>query len=210
MDYRDLDLFMACAQMNGQACAPIPEGFFIRSLRESELDIWKRIHFDKPQTAEEYQPYMEEWFEHHYAARRALFFERCQVICDSSDRVLGTCFWWEHEEVIPTLHWFKVIREAEGQGLGRALLTHVMRDIPKGMYPVYLHTQTSSMRAIKLYTDFGFALLDNPRLDERDNGLEESMETFARHMTPQAFANLKVAHYDAGKIVPVKWEKRHE
>lgn len=208
MDYRDLDLFMACARMNEQACAPIPQGFMIRSLRESELDLWKRIHFDQPQTAEEYQPFMEDWFKRYYQPQRALFFERCQVICDSNDRVLGTCFWWPHDSTIPTLHWFKVILSAENHGLGRALLTKVMQDIPKDQFPVYLHTQTSSMRAIKLYTDFGFALLDNPRLDGRENGLEESMETFARYMTPEAYANLRVAHYDEGKIIPVEWKRK--
>ena len=47
----------------------------------------------------------------------------------------------------------------EGKGLGRALLTEILKNA--GL-PIYLHTQPTPARAIKLYSDFGFKLTTDP------------------------------------------------
>ena len=70
----------------------------------------------------------------------------------------------------------------EGKGLGRALLSKILRHAE---YPIYLHTQPSSVRAIKLYSDFGFKLVTNPIIGYRKNDLTESLP-YLQKIIPEA------------------------
>ena len=90
-----------------------------------------------------------------------------------------------------TIHWYKIRKEYEGHGLGRALLSAVMKDIPEEDYPVYLHTQPGSYRAIKLYTDFGFALLTDKQVGFRENELEIGLPYLREKMPERDFARLR-------------------
>lgn len=185
------NLFMMCKKLNESALSELPEGYIVRNCRKNELDIWKRIHFDEEKTAGKYEAYMTQYFNHVYAKKGNLFFEKCLFICDNNDIPVGTCFAWEAYEKITTIHWFKVVKKYEGLGIGRALLSIVMKSIPEKKYPVYLHTQPSSFRAIKLYSDFGFALLTDPIIGFRKNDLEECLPILKKKMYKRDFDNLK-------------------
>lgn len=66
-----------------------------------------------------------------------------------------------------------------------------MKRIPESDYPVYLHTQPSSYRAIKLYTDFGFALLTDPIIGYRQNHLDMCLPFLKTHLCQEDFGQLK-------------------
>ena len=51
-----------------------------------------------------------------------------------------------------------------------------MRNIPSEYYPIYLHTQPGRFRAIKLYTDFGFKILTDEKIGNRENNYLESLK----------------------------------
>lgn len=68
-----------------------------------------------------------------------------------------------------------------------------MKSIKEEDYPVYLHTQPSSYRAIKLYTDFGFAFLTDPIIGYRKNDLEESLPVLKAYMPQEYFEKLQFA-----------------
>jgi ribosomal protein S18 acetylase RimI-like enzyme len=191
----DKNLFMMCPRVNKDAFGTLPEGYYIRNCREAELDIWKAMPFDVPETAGQYYDFMSTYFDNAYKKRQDEFFEKCKFVCDKNDKPLGTCFLWKIYEKINTLHWFKIIKEHENKGLGRALLTTIMRDIPENEYPVYLHTQPSSYRAIKLYTDFGFCLLSDPVIGSRTNDIKECMKILKHYMPKPAFQNLKTVQF---------------
>lgn len=191
-DIPDYNLFMMCEQLNKNALSELPEGYVIRNCRKSELDIWMRFPFDDLAEAEQYRGFMKQFFEDVYAYQEALFFEKCLFVCDLHDRPIATCFAWPAYERITTIHWFKVLKEYEGKGIGRALLSEVMRHLSKEEYPVFLHTQPGSYRAIHLYTDFGFSLLDDPVIGTRTNDLEESLPILKKYMPPKAFQALTV------------------
>ena len=89
-------------------------------------------------------------------------------ICDASDKPVASTFIWRSYGKINTIGWFRVLPEYEEHGLGRALLSEILKDAD---YPVYLHTQPTSARAIKLYSDFGFKLLTDPIIGYRKNEL---------------------------------------
>lgn len=181
----DRNLFMMCTRVNETAFAPVPAGYHIRTLRKEELELWKAFPFDtfEGDIAAELR-YMTEYFEKVYAPREEEFFRRCLVLCDENDTPLGTCFAWKAYGEVWTIHWFKVYARSEGRGLGRALLSAVLQGIPADGYPVYLHTQPGSFRAIGLYTDFGFSLLTDAAVGHRKNELQEALPYLRQHMGP--------------------------
>ena len=181
------NLFMMCTALNESALTEIPAGYHIRNCRNDELDIWMGIHFDDASTAEQFRPFMSVYFEKVYAPHRDEFMKRCLFICDGTDAPVGTCFAWIAYGRVTTIHWYKIRKEYEGRGLGRALMSFVMRSLDADDYPVYLHTHPASCRAIKLYTDFGFSLITDAEVGYRKNDLSESISYLEEHLPAAAF-----------------------
>jgi hypothetical protein len=61
-------------------------------------------------------------------------------------------------------------------------------------YPVYLHTQPSSFRAIKLYSDFGFSLLCDDKVGVRKNDLQACLPILKKFMPKSYFDELTFRH----------------
>jgi len=94
---------------------------------------------------------------------------------------------------ITTVGWFRVLPEHEGKGLGRALLSELLRT---ALCPVYLHTQPTSICAIKLYSDFGFDLIINPAIGYRKNDLAASLPYMQKIMPEADYARLRFVEVD--------------
>ncbi|MFD1739588.1 GNAT family N-acetyltransferase [Bacillus salitolerans] len=188
----DKNLFMICSDLKAEALRKLPTGFHIRKCRKSELHIWMNFPFDDPLEAEQHRDFMTSYFQDVYAHNEDSFYEKCLFVCDSEDRPVATCFAWKAYDQITTIHWFKVLKEYEGRGIGRALLSVVMKCLSEDEYPVFLHTQPSSYRAIKLYSDFGFYLLSNPVIGTRTNDLEECLPILREYMPAKAYQSLKI------------------
>jgi ribosomal protein S18 acetylase RimI-like enzyme len=187
------NLFMMCNSLNSKATRQLPKGYHVRFCREDELDTWKAMQFDTAELAREYYGFMTDYYNQVYLKKGDLFFRRCVFICDDNDKPIGTCFLWKAYDEIWTLHWFKVLNEYEGKGIGRALLSYVMQSLPQNEYPVFLHTHPESFRAIKLYSDIGFKILTNPYIGSRQNDLEECMPILEKYMFNPDFEELQFA-----------------
>ncbi|MFE7062831.1 GNAT family N-acetyltransferase [Sutcliffiella sp. NPDC057660] len=187
----DLNIFMMCPSLNREALTELPEGFHVRNLRKDEMDIWMAMPFDDPETAKEYKPFMEDFFDTTYGLSEELFFEKTLVVCDKYGESVATCLLWKAYGLFYTIHWFKVLPSYEGKGIGRALLSIIMKDLKQEDYPVYLHTQPGSYRAIKLYSDFGFDLLSGEKFGSRPNELEESLPFLEKYMPKRDFEKLR-------------------
>jgi ribosomal protein S18 acetylase RimI-like enzyme len=69
--------------------------------------------------------------------------------------------------------------EYQGRGLSKALISYLMNMAVEieGDRDFYLHTQTWSHRAIKLYEKFGFEITEEPNLFKyRNDEYEEARE----------------------------------
>jgi ribosomal protein S18 acetylase RimI-like enzyme len=160
----DKNLFMMCDRLNRHALTDLPDGYAIRNCRPDELDVWKMMPFNDAELATEYEGFMSDYFTMTYGGKEQLFFAKTLFVCDSpmerlrqrTDRPIATCASWRAYDEFTTIQWFKVLTEYEGRGIGRALLSIVMQKLETCDYPVYLHTQPSSFRAIKLYADFRY------------------------------------------------------
>jgi len=187
----DLSLFMICDKVNTLAYSELPDGYKTRFCKPEELDIWKTIHFDDEKTAIEYRSYMDDYYDNVYAPKGNLFFESCLFVVDTNDKPIATCFIWKSYDKITTLHWYKVVKEYEGMGIGRALLTIIMKSVPLQDYPILLHTQPDSDRAIKLYSDFGFKLIIDKKVGNSDNHFEEGLSILKTTMPKHFFDKLQ-------------------
>ncbi|MEZ4680110.1 MAG: GNAT family N-acetyltransferase [Caldilineaceae bacterium] len=193
----DKNLFMICDALEESALSTLPAGYHVRPCRRAELDLWKAIHFDDPATAAAYRAYMTDYFDRVYASKADLFFQTCLFVCNLEDKPIATAFIWKAYDRFQTVHWFKVINAYEGRGIGRALLSAIMRDLRADDYPVYLHTQPGSYQAIKLYSDFGFKLLSDPVIGHRQNDLAECLPILERYMPPAFFNQLQITQAPA-------------
>lgn len=187
----DPNLFMMCSQLNKEALIMMPEGFTLRPCRKEELSIWKAMPFDDAETALAYEPYMQSYFELVYQNKSDLFFERCLFLCDADDQPIGTAFIWPAYDKITTLHWVKVKKGYEDKKLGRAMLSVLLGSLSKEAFPIYLHTQPGSYRAIKLYSDFGFKFITDEQVGARHNDLSAVLPELQNLMTKEAFNQLQ-------------------
>jgi ribosomal protein S18 acetylase RimI-like enzyme len=189
----DKNLFMMCKALNPSALTELSNEYHVRTCRRNEINIWKEMPFDDVKSAKEYDGFMKSYFNDVYADRESLFFQKCLFVCDKNDTSIATCFGWKSYEKITTIHWFKVLKKDEGLGIGRALLSIVMNSFAVNDYPVYLHTQPPSFRAIKLYSDFGFAFLTDQVIGYRQNDLQESLPFLKANMFQKDFEKLQFA-----------------
>lgn len=164
----------------------------IRTCKPNELDIWKGFPFDNESDKKEYYSYMSEYFENVYGQNENEFFNRCLFVCeDETDISVATCFIWKSYNEINTIHWFKTLKEYEGKGIGRALLSYIMGSLKDEDYPIYLHTQPSSFRAIGLYSSFGFKIVTNPTIGYRENQYLECLPILIEFMSKDSFQKLE-------------------
>lgn len=185
-DIPNLNIFMMCESLNYSALSDLPNGYYFRNCKKDELDIWKAMPFDDAETASEYYNFMTDYFNDVYAEKGDLFFDKCIFVCNKENQPIGTCFAWKAYNTITTIHWWKVSKDYEGRGIGRALLSHILRSITPEDFPVFLHTQPESFRAIKLYADFGFSFLEDKMIGHRKNHYFKSVPVL-KELIPEKF-----------------------
>lgn len=183
------NLFMMCPAPRPDAYAPFPGGFRVRQMGEADLSVWTAMPFDVSGDAERFRTYMEGYVERVYGPDMERSFGQTAVV-EQRGRVVGVCTRWRAYDLIETIQWLKVAPEFEGRGLGRALMSRVLEG---AQWPVYLHTQPESFRAVGLYADLGFHLLEGERFGRRVNHLHESMPYLEERMGRENFEKLTTA-----------------
>ncbi|MGI5894010.1 MAG: GNAT family N-acetyltransferase [Candidatus Merdivicinus sp.] len=192
MKIEDANLFFCCPVPVPEAFTDLPEGYQIRNCRKEELWDWMDLPFDTPEEANQYRGYMEDFFAKVYAPHGNLFFKQCRLLLEPDGRIAGSCFIWKAYEKVTTVHWFKIRKDLEGHGLGRALLSAVLREVQPEDYPICLHTQPGSFRAIKLYIDFGFYMAEDPVIGQRINQWKEALPYLREMMPKPVFDSIRI------------------
>ena len=137
----------------------LPDGFSIVPYQRGYEKEWARLEyaigdFDSPEAAEKY-------FAETYLQNPALF-PNILFLSDRDRGIVGSCIAWQDrrgENSVSSLHWLVVQEQDQGIGLGRALCTAVMNIYAEHRaFPVYIHTQPWSWKAILLYCSLGFRL----------------------------------------------------
>ncbi|MGG5313470.1 hypothetical protein IGL76_002190 [Enterococcus sp. DIV2381] len=140
---------------------PLNEQYHFEKYRPGAEKDWAAIEtavgeFDSIDEAlayfdQAFAPYQEE-------LTKRMFF----VVNEKNERVATCTAWWKlREEEYPLFHWLAVKPEHQGKGIARSLTIEVLRRFQQltSQSPVYLHTQTWSHPAIKLYQSLGFTFI---------------------------------------------------
>jgi GNAT superfamily N-acetyltransferase len=202
----ELDLFMICREVNHAADRELPTGYTIRACREDEYEVWRDIQSD-PAARDIYYPMLDEYFANVYAPRGKLFYDVCRLVISPVGKAVASCFIWRAYGKFTTLHWLKTLPELEGLGIGRALIASVLSEVAAGDMPIYLHTHPGCLRAIKLYSDFGFKLATNAKVGARENGLLTALPYFKENMPEAAYAGLRFDVIDGEFVRAVEGEE---
>jgi GNAT superfamily N-acetyltransferase len=191
-DIPDFNIFMMCERINQNALTDLNPDYYFRNCRPEELELWKAFPFDSDTVPAEYEDFMNQIINDSYSREMDTFFQNTLFVCNNEGEPVATCSHWKAYGKINTIHWLKTRKAYEGKGIGRALLSAIMKRFDSKDYPIYLHTQPGSFRAIKLYSDFGFQLLRGGRLGTRMNELEKCLPILQEFMTKKDFEHLRI------------------
>ena len=184
------NIFMSCNKVNKKAFNILTNEYNFRYLYKTELEIWKTLPYDNNYT-KIHEYFMTDYYNRVYKIREKDFYDKCIVVCNKNNEIIGSCFLWKLDETINTLHWLKVKKEYEGKGIGRALISKVLENIRETDLPIFLHTQPGSYRAIKLYGDFGFKIITNEEIGNRINNIDKCKTILSDNMPKKYFKKMK-------------------
>lgn len=196
----DYNIFMMCEQVNEHALTDLHTDYYFRNCQEDDLERWKAFPFDSDRVPAEYEDFMDQIIHDSYSGNMDTFFKNTLLVCNKEGMPVATCSHWKAYGKINTIHWLKTLKAHEGKGIGRAVLSAIMRRFGSQDYPIYLHTQPGSFRAIKLYSDLGFQLLRGGRLGTRMNELEKSLPILKEFMPKKDFDRIKITDTPADLI----------
>lgn len=170
----------------------LPEGFRLRFYQPGDEAAWAALEygigdFDPQEEARAY-------FVQTYGSHAQDLARRCLFAVDGGGRVAGTCCAWRDPRgggEVASLHWLAVSPEAQGRGLGKALCREalaVFQDL--GEFPVYIHTQPWSWKALLLYVREGFKIQRADSFAAYENQYQQGMETLRDLLPRDLYAEL--------------------
>ena len=137
----------------------LPDGFSIVPYQNGYEKEWAKLEyaigdFDTLEAAEKY--FVETYLQNSELLPNILF------LLNGEHEIVGSCIAWHdmrYENSVSSLHWLVVQEQYQRFGLGRALATAVMNIYAeRRAFPVYIHTQPWSWKAVLLYLSLGFRL----------------------------------------------------
>lgn len=156
----------------------MPAGYRITRFNSGKEESWAEIEasvgeFDSTGEAVRYfrQTYLPLADE---LRKRLLFMEN-----EQGEAVGTITCWWDYtgKRRDPSVHWFAVKSGFQGKGLGKALLAACLQEMTglEGDRDIYLHTQTWSYRAVRLYSQFGFEIARDETFGSYVNDYDRAM-----------------------------------
>lgn len=170
-----------CAEvvMPASLSAPsLPEGFSFRLYSPGDAKNWAEIEtsvleFSSAEAAQKY--FSQDFLPHEEELGKRMVF----VVSGKGEYVATATAWWNdyngrHQAA---LHWVSVRPEYQGLGLGGAVILQALSLFPtlEPGLDVYLHTQTWSHKAVRLYSKLGFRLCRADTLGHKNNDFVEAM-----------------------------------
>ena len=140
----------------------LPQGFSLRNYRPGDAENWARIETSVLEFASEADAL--QYFVKTFLPQEEMLKNRCFFVLNENGLPIATATAWfetvqnNHRAMV---HWVAVCPKYQGLGLGKAVTQAVLRalaELEKGK-PVFLHTQTWSHRAVRMYHGFGFNMV---------------------------------------------------
>lgn len=177
----------------------LPSGFSFKFYRPGDSVHWSGIEtsvleFDHVEAAEKY--FAKDYLPHEVALRERMIF----VVSDSGEYVATSSAWWTEYKGRrqASLHWIAVKPEFQGLGLGGTVVMKALSLFPRvepGL-DVYLHTQTWSHKAVRLYAKLGFRMCKSDTLAHHTNDYAAAMEVLRDVLEVSDYKKLEISAVD--------------
>ena len=145
----------------------LPNEFKFSLFHSGDEKAWAKIETSVLEFPDELDALM--YFQKNYLPFISELEKRCLFIENSEgEKIATSTAWWCYSGIRrdPWLHWVSVKPQYQGLGLGKAIvskITQMMIDI-EGDRDFYLHTQTWSHKAVKIYELFGYSVTSEKNL----------------------------------------------
>ncbi len=125
------------------------------------------------------------YFERTYAFHGTELSRRCVFVRAPAGEKVGTVTtWWNQtgDRSDPSIHWLAVRPEYQGRGLGSALVSWAIGRLLtlEGERDIWIHTQTWSHEAIRIYLKAGFTFVRDESFGGYPNDYPEAMVVLHR------------------------------
>lgn len=170
----------------------LPSGFSIVAYEKGYEKAWAALEysvgdFDSLEDAENY--FVATYTQNQALLRNVLF------LLNEDKSVIGSCIAWKDkrkDSFVSSLHWLIVDEKYHGMGLGKALCCATMNIFEEQEdFPVYIHTQPWSWKAIFLYLSLGFKLQEIDTFSHYENEYYKAMAVLKGIVTTEQFEFLK-------------------
>lgn len=147
----------------------LPSGYSFVPFKSGDEKAWAEIEASVLEF--ESQDKALDYFTSEYLPYPKELERRCFFIQGPNGKKLATCTcWWNYtgERRDPALHWVGAKPECQGHGLGKALIFEAVQKMLRieGDRDIFLHTQTWSYKAIGIYQQAGFRILEKETFGE--------------------------------------------
>lgn len=170
----------------------LPEGFRFKLYEKGDEKAWAEVEasvleFDSERDALNY-------FENDYAPSQKELERRCVFVVNQNGVPIATATASESPyDGTSVLHWVSVRPEYQGLGIGKAVVgkaLQIFREIGNSG-DIWLHTQTWSHVAVRLYFKAGFVLVKEGDVEHCGNDYSEAMKILKTILTPEAYKKLE-------------------
>lgn len=170
----------------------LPKGFSIVSYKYGYEKAWAELEyaigdFDSFEEAENY--FVTTYLQNQELSGNILF------LINADNNVIGSCIAWQDkrkDSFVSSLHWLVVDEKYHGMGLGKSLCYATMNIFEEQEnFPVYIHTQPWSWKAIFLYLSLGFKLQKSDTFSHYENEYYQVMTELKKIVTEKQFALLQ-------------------
>ena len=150
----------------------LPDGFMFSAFNTGDEKAWAKIETSVLEFSDELDALI--FFQKEYLPFISELEKRCIFIeNDKNEKIATGTAWWCYTGIRrdPWLHWIAVKPQYQGLGLGKSIVSkiiHLTIEI-EGDRELYLHTQTWSHKAIKIYEKYGFAITNEKNLYKYTN-----------------------------------------
>jgi GNAT superfamily N-acetyltransferase len=169
----------------------LPQGFSFCHFTPRNVDDWSRIETSVLEFASE--KLAKSYFEATFLPCEEELRKRCLFVLNAEGVPVATANAWYVDSDLgyqALLHWVAVCPEYQGRGIGKAVVKKalsVFSRLDEG-HSVWLHTQTWSHVAIRMYHSLGFNLVRKDELKNCKNDFSTAVEVL-RTVMDECYVN---------------------
>lgn len=168
--------------------AALPRGYRFVHYRPGDFCSWYEIQRSVGEFEGEEPGQAEAYFLKTYGSDPARLRECCIFAESETGKKAGAITAWREldQRQTPSLHWLAVRPEAQGMGIGLALICRAQSLFKeRGELPVYLHTQPWSYAAIRLYLKSGFRFCREETFAHYKNDWPQAKAVLEKYLGPE-------------------------